>query len=127
MKRVLVCGGREFSNWDLLRDTLTPLAGNEPYCKIFIIAGGARGADALAIRWARLHACEFKEYPANWKAHGKLAGPVRNQRMLDDGKPDLVIAFPGGSGTADMVRRAKNDGIEVREIRYGQADNLHRF
>jgi hypothetical protein len=105
MKRVLVCGGRDFSDVALLRDALTPLLGGEPDGKLFIIAGGARG-------------CEYKEYPANWKKDGKIAGPVRNQRMLDDGKPDLVVAFPGGRGTADMVRRARNDGFEVREIRW---------
>jgi hypothetical protein len=118
MKRVLVCGGRDFSDVALLRDALTPLLGGEPDGKLFIIAGGARGADTLAIEWARLRGCEYKEYPANWKKDGKIAGPVRNQRMLDDGKPDLVVAFPGGRGTADMVRRARNDGFEVREIRW---------
>lgn len=46
--------------------------------------------------------------------NGKAAGPIRNQRMLDEGKPDLVVAFPGGRGTADMVRRAKAAGVPVR-------------
>jgi acyl-CoA synthetase (NDP forming) len=55
-------------------------------------------------------------FPANWKKHGKSAGPIRNQLMLDVGKPDLVIAFPGGSGTADMIRRARKAGVPVKEI-----------
>jgi len=38
-----------------------------------------------------------------WDELGKKAGPLRNQRMLDEGKPDLVVAFPGGGGTKDMV------------------------
>ena len=82
-----------------------------------VIHGGSSGADALAGRWAHLASIPYTVYPANWERHGKAAGPLRNQRMLDEGKPDLVIAFPGGRGTADMVRRAKEAGVEVREVR----------
>jgi hypothetical protein len=53
-------------------------------------------------------------YVAQWKKHGRAAGPIRNQRMLDKGKPDLVVAFPGGRGTADMIRRAERAGVPVR-------------
>jgi hypothetical protein len=54
--------------------------------------------------------------PADWKAHGRAAGPIRNQRMIDEHRPELVVAAPGGRGTADMVRRARAAGIEVFEI-----------
>jgi len=53
---------------------------------------------------------------ANWRTHGKAAGPIRNQQMLDEGRPHLVVAFPGGTGTADMVRRAKAAGVPVMEV-----------
>jgi DNA-binding MurR/RpiR family transcriptional regulator len=59
---------------------------------------------------------EHLSYPADWEAYGKAAGPIRNQRMLDEGKPDLVIAFsdlPTTSGTYDMIKRAKAAGIPV--------------
>jgi ABC-type sugar transport system substrate-binding protein len=36
--------------------------------------------------------------------------------MLDEGKPDIVVAFPGGTGTADMVRRARKAGVVVIEV-----------
>lgn len=49
----------------------------------------------------------------SWKDHGKAAGPIRNQLMLDDFKPDLVVAFPGGKGTADMVKKAQDAGVTV--------------
>jgi len=52
-------------------------------------------------------------FDAEWHRHGKRAGPIRNQRMLEEGQPDLIVAFPGGHGTADMVRRARQAGIEV--------------
>ena len=51
------------------------------------------------------------EYVADWATHGKKAGPLRNQRMIDEGHPDLVIAFPGGKGTDDMTRRALAAGV----------------
>ncbi len=55
-------------------------------------------------------------YEADWHEHGRAAGPIRNARMIAEGRPDLVIAFPGGRGTADMVSRARKAGIEVREV-----------
>jgi len=113
--RVLVCGGREFDNFGLLHYTLEyELDKHETHT---IIHGDAKGADFLARAWAKWVGHAEKRYPANWKTHGRKAGAIRNQQMLDEGKPDLVIAFPGGVGTADMVRRAKASGIEVREIK----------
>ena len=75
---------------------------------------GHAGADRLAARiWAALKR-PAEAHPADWKKHGKAAGPIRNQEMLEaEGGIDLVIAFPGGTGTADMVRRAEKAKIEV--------------
>jgi UDP-N-acetylmuramoylalanine-D-glutamate ligase len=55
-------------------------------------------------------------YEADWDTHGKAAGPIRNKRMLDEGKPDLVVAFPGGRGTANMISQARKAGVEVIEV-----------
>ena len=55
----------------------------------------------------------FDVYMADWKRLGRKAGPIRNQRMLVEGKPDLVVAFPGGKGTAGMVTLARNASVEV--------------
>lgn len=113
--KILVCGGREFDNWGITQSTLDDIASkNEKF--ITIIEGGAKGADFLSRVWAIYRNFDYKEYPANWKAHGKGAGPIRNQQMLDEGKPDLVVAFPGDSGTADMVWRAKKAGVKVIEV-----------
>jgi hypothetical protein len=57
-----------------------------------------------------------EQFPAEWGRLGRAAGPIRNAVMLRDGKPELVIAFKGGAGTADMKARARKAGIEVREI-----------
>lgn len=80
-----------------------------------IIHGAARGADTLAAEWASLANVPVKAYPANWERDGVAAGPIRNRLMLLDGKPDFVIAFPGGLGTADMVKIARDAGIQVME------------
>lgn len=59
---------------------------------------------------------EERRYPAQWSLHGRSAGPRRNQRMLDEGRPDLVLAFPGARGTADLVRRAQAAGVLVAHL-----------
>lgn len=77
-----------------------------------------RGVDEAAIDWAVVNWCVFQEFPPDWDKYGNAAGPIRNQQMLDEGKPDLVVAFPGGRGTADMVNKARKAGIEVIEVTY---------
>jgi hypothetical protein len=110
--RVLVCGGRNyfdtltvFKNLDFLRQSRKE--------GLHIISGMARGADTLAVEWANSRGATLSCFPADWEKHGKAAGFIRNQQMLDEGQPDLVVAFKGGSGTADMVRRAKAANIKV--------------
>jgi hypothetical protein len=81
-----------------------------------LIAGGARGADTLAYEWAQARGIPAVVYKADWAKLGRAAGPIRNQRMLGEGNPNLVIAFPGGRGTANMVRLAREAGVEVIEL-----------
>lgn len=105
--RVLVCGGRDYKDRAAV-DLVLTLAKPS-----VVIHGGAPGADCLAGAWALKNGVAVEAFPADWKKHGRAAGPLRNQRMLDESKPDYVIAFPGGLGTADMVRRAKAAGLKV--------------
>lgn len=110
--RVLVCGGRDFSDTVLLYRTLDSLREREQVdC---IIEGAARGADRIAGYWAKKNRIDLRLFPADWSL-GKKAGHVRNKQMLDEGKPDLVIAFPTDQsrGTWDMVRQSKAAGVEV--------------
>lgn len=81
-----------------------------------IISGMARGADSLAAEWATKFGFPLQKFPADWKKYGKAAGSIRNQQMLDEGKPDLVIAFPGGTGTRDMIKKANKAGVRVIEV-----------
>lgn len=114
--RVLICGGRNFSDFSLLSRTLDKLHTKRPFTAV--AQGGAAGADFLAKQWAITRGIPAAEYAADWRTDGKGAGPRRNARMLAEFKPDLVVAFRGGHGTADMVRRARDAGVEVVEPRF---------
>lgn len=81
-----------------------------------IICGGATGADQLAADWAAYRQVPKVVVRADWEKHGKAAGPIRNQTMLEEWSPSLVLAFPGGRGTADMIRRAKKADVRVIEV-----------
>jgi predicted Rossmann-fold nucleotide-binding protein len=109
--RVLVCGGRDYQNRSLVYVALGRIHDN--WGISCIIQGGADGADQLAIEWAGANGVIVGTFLADWKARGPAAGPMRNKRMIVEGKPDYVIAFPGGRGTADMVRQAEAAGLEV--------------
>ena len=111
--RVLVCGGRDFDDYGFVREVL------DYYAPTAVIHGAARGADSLAHRWAQSRCIAVESHPADWRTHGRAAGPIRNAKMLAEGKPDLVIAFPGGNGTAHMVKIAKAKGVQVIEPQRG--------
>ena len=81
-----------------------------------VVHGAAAGADSLGGDWATARGIPVQVFPADWDTLGRKAGPIRNQQMLDDGKPDLVVAFPGGRGTAHMMRISREAGVEVIEV-----------
>lgn len=109
---VLVCGGRDYTDRDEMFDVLD--FHHSIKTIDYLIHGCAKGADSLAGEWAKSRSIPVEIYPALWDEHGRNAGPIRNQLMLDDGNPDVVIAFPtGGPGTNDMMRRANKAGIPV--------------
>lgn len=109
--RVLVTGGRDYSDAEAVWYWLDVLNAENQID--YVIHGGASGADTLASDWADMNGITQRVVFADWAAHGRAAGPMRNQAMLDSHFPTLVVAFPGGRGTADMVKRAKAAGIEV--------------
>jgi predicted Rossmann-fold nucleotide-binding protein len=115
MFRVLVCGGRDYAAYARLCSTLDRLLVNR-LPEVVIIHGGASGADSLAGRYAAERGLTCEVFEADWKTHGRAAGPIRNARMLAEGKPDTVVAFPGGRGTANMVALARAAGVTVREV-----------
>jgi len=138
MCRVLVCGGRTFGAIshqtadggtmpvEIVRermaerkfqyDKLDEL--HRQYGFTFVAEGGANGADTTAFWWRKKSGVPGKTWKADWNKHGKSAGSIRNQLMLYESEAELVIAFPGGPGTKDMVNKAKMRGIPVIEVEY---------
>lgn len=129
MARLLVCGGRDYRNGAHVWTTLDGLHATHVFTDI--IQGGATGADALAAKWARTKPEITRwECRATWtdlshpdaiirtRADGTQfdakAGHRRNKRMLE-WKPDIVVAFPGQDGTADMMKLARAAGVPVIE------------
>lgn len=121
--RVLVCGGRDFIMSDHYASRLHDWLGRVKATEV--IHGGARGADTESGKIAAGRGLSVRVFKADWEHDGKRAGPIRNQRMLDEGRPDIILAFPGGRGTEDMVRRAKAAGIKVVEVAAKEADNAN--
>jgi hypothetical protein len=123
--RVLICGSREWTDADLIRRELSALQGVE-----VVVEGEAPGADTLARQAAEQLGIPVLPFSADWDRHGRAAGPLRNQRMLDEGKPDLVLAFTDGlntsRGTANMVSRGRFAGLPVRVISHPGAGSVTR-
>ena len=117
-KRVLVCGDRNWKDREAIERELEILDAQEGI--EVVIAGGCRGADALAVGIARELDLPVEEYPADWDTHGKAAGPIRNREMIEKGRPDLVLAFHPeikySKGTRNMVEQAKLADVPVRVI-----------
>jgi hypothetical protein len=117
MARKLISGGRDLrpAPWvfSRLADYIQPWD--------VLIVGDATGADAIAAEFAYGLGCEVMRFAADWELHGRGAGPLRNQRMIDEGKPEVAAFFPGGRGTADMFRRCQAAKIDCYTLRKADA------
>ena len=108
--RIIVCGGRDYTDGTTVARVLSALDLSDAT----VVHGAAPGADSLAADWCRTFGVPEEPHTADWSHYGKAAGPIRNAMMLAGA--DLVIAFPGGRGTADMVTRAREAGVPVLEV-----------
>lgn len=113
--RVLICGSRDWTDWRTMLFAARFFHNGD-----VLIEGGARGADLMARKAVEAlgYAVRIIEIPADWERDGRAAGPRRNQKMLAEGKPDVVWAFTTkplaeSKGTFDMVKRAKKAGVPV--------------
>lgn len=112
--RVAVTGGRDRSmNMTEEQYLYNRLHALKP---TLLLHGGATGIDSHVAAWVADYfpALAVRACPANWRKHGRKAGPIRNREMLKDA--DLLIAFDGGRGTADCVRAAKELGVKVEVV-----------
>lgn len=112
--RVLVCGSRDWGDYGRIRRAMEQLPPGT-----VIIAGGASGADTMAARVARELKFRLEIYMAEWQRDGRAAGAIRNRRMLEEGRPDLVLAFydpKKSKGTRNMVSIASAAKVKVKEF-----------
>lgn len=108
--KAIVCGGRTFLDLDYVYSSLDHCL---KWWKLnYIITGGAKGADSLAHLWAKERKLTTHVVQADWDTHGKAAGMIRNKHMLTL-EPDVVIAFPGGPGTENMITLSRKAGVPV--------------
>lgn len=122
--RIIVAGGRDFSDYQLTADTLDALLRELKAEEITIVSGGCRGADALGEAYANAHGIPVKRFPADWKTYGRAAGPIRNAQMAEyasQGKGILLAFWNGTSrGTASMIRLAEKKGLDVIITKYSE-------
>jgi len=116
MFKVIVAGGRDFNNYDLLKSTLDKLFSQKT--DIEIVSGMARGADSLAVKYASEKQYPLKKFPADWKLHGNTSGYKRNVLMA--GYADACVCFWDGTskGTAHMIETARKYRLQLRTIKY---------
>lgn len=116
---IIVTGGRNYDNYENVKQIL----GLFDVYKIYM--GDAAGADMNAVKWASIENVRHKIFVADWKKHNKAAGPLRNALMLDTALKEnggisdglILIAFPGGRGTANCVAQALKRAITVLEVK----------
>ena len=109
--KLLVCGSRDEDDYKFVEKLLEAFHKVSPITEL--IHGGCRGVDTLAGNWAIRNKIAVRVFKADWAKYGREAGPLRNHAMLVQGKPDRLLAFPGGYVTQDMVRRAKAAGVPI--------------
>jgi predicted Rossmann-fold nucleotide-binding protein len=113
-KRILVCGGRDYRDAKHAYEVLDNLKKwFDP--NFIIIQGEAAGADYLGKQWGKANGRPVIGVEANWDFYKKPAGGIRNGWMLEFCTPDLVVAFPGGTGTSSMITKARQAGVDVYE------------
>ena len=114
--KVIVAGGRDFEDYELLSQKCNDLLINQP--NVEIVSGVAKGADTLGAKWAKENHHDLKEFPAQWNKYGKSAGYRRNYEMSQ--YADALIAFWDGTsrGTSHMIQSMRAKGLKVRIVRY---------
>ena len=120
MFKVVVAGGRNFDNYELLKNKLDVLLSKkkEEGEEIVIISGGARGADSLGEKYAREKGLKLDVFKANWDKFGKRAGIIRNREMGEN--CDGVVVFWDGvsRGSKNMIEVGNELGKIVKVVKY---------
>lgn len=113
---ICVTGGRHFSDQEFVYNVFDAIHSIEGIT--LLVHGAARGVDALAARWAAKNSISHtdEKYAAEWEKFGKAAGAIRNAKMLKSEAIELLVKFPGGSGTANCFKLANKMGILTLDV-----------
>lgn len=120
MFKVIICGSRDFDNYELLKTKCDNILKNKKESgeDIIIVSGCARGADSLGEEYAKENGYEVLKFPANWNKYGKKAGYLRNEQMAEEA--NACIAFLRSDkeckGTKNMISLARKKKLLIREI-----------
>ena len=116
--KVIIAGCRDFADYELLKEKCDFYLQNQKPENVVIVSGHASGADALGERYAQERGLQLETYPADWKAHGRAAGPIRNAKMAS--VAHTLIAFWNGKsrGTKNIIDTATKRGLKVAVVRY---------
>ena len=114
--RLIIAGGREFNNYELLEREVLDFIKDEK--DITIISGLARGADTLGCKFADSYNLPMVGFAADWKKFGRGAGLKRNKLMAKNA--DALIAFWDGSsrGTMSMIDYAHELNLKIKVVQY---------
>jgi len=114
--KVIIAGGRDFDDYELLEKNLDFLFQNKE--NVVVVSGKASGADSLGERYAKDRGLKIKEFPAEWNKYGKSAGYRRNEQMAQNA--DALVAFWDGvsRGTKHMIEVAKSNELRIRIVEY---------
>ena len=115
--RVIVAGGRDFFDYNLLKEKLD-LVLSQVENNVIIVSGMAKGADSLGERYAREHGLLVSYYPALWNQHGSRAGFIRNEEMAKNAEACICFWDGVSTGTKHMIDTAKSMNLKLRVFGY---------
>lgn len=118
MAVLIVCGGRDYEDRAFVYRAMDYIAARRTIT--YVVEGGQTGADTFAREWAKERGVPVHTEEAQWTLYGKPAGPIRNRKMLIDWEPNGVVAFPGNSGTQNMMDQAAQRNVPIYQ------PHLHR-
>ena len=125
--KVLVCGGRDYNDYDVLKCVMEKVMDCYSAEVKVVISGLAKGGDKLGEKWAEENNIEVEGYRAEWNKYGKRAGWLRNVRMADEGRPNVIVALPGGRGTKMMIDIGVDDENRKLKWAYSKDNELKKW
>lgn len=114
--KVIIAGGRSFSDYNLLREVCDHMLQNQ--IEVEIVSGKARGADALGEKYAKEKGYTIKEFPADWEKYKKAAGYIRNKEMAKYADAAIVFWDGNSKGSKHMIELSQEYNLKIKVVNY---------